>query len=411
MTCEISKALKNLPVYNTLYGDRIADFDLHNNYFTYPTLERKSIVTGFPNNWMSEKLKQAIEAEALEYNASSGTTSERMQIFRSKKWWVGENQRTYKFNKHLNRYLQNKEKKMVLTTAICSNTACYINLPPYHERIIGDTLYLNISADPNSWQKEDILRMINEINTYKPALFDVDPIYLALFLKLKEKFDIKEEIYQPDIIKLTYEYVTHYSRSYIEQYFKNSPTLIIYGSTETGYNLFEREDKKFQHVPDQCYIDFEHIDTDLYFIKITSWKNEYMPLVNYKIGDLARISEENMASNLRRDGTPVIVDRLSGRMHDTLAGRDGKLVAPGDVDHSLSQIKNDILIYQLKFYSSELCHFRYVTIHDHIISLAEEEEIRNSLHQLYGNSLKIEFLHEKSIHPEASGKFSLIKKG
>ena len=409
MIDEISKYIKEIPLYRNLYNKNIEEFDLYSNYWKYPMLERKDIVNNFPNNWVTEQVKLAINNNILEYNTSSGTTSDRIQIFRKHNWWAEENLRTYQLNDKLKKFKNGK--KAVLTTAICSNTACYINIPSIKDRIIKNTLYLNISSNPNTWDKNDVERMIEEINNFKPAILDVDPIYMAILMKKKNIFGIKTQIFKPQIITYCYEYVTGYSRKFIEKYFNFVPTIIIYGSTECGYNLFENEDHSFKRVHDRCFINFLPLKNNIYSVKITSWKNEYMPFINYRIGDLVRISEDYKDKIIEDNNCDEItIEQVCGREKDISFSYKNEIITIGDIDCTLAKLNNDILIYQLKFLSNMICQFRYTTITNDYLSEQQEKDVIEAIKSLYGNELNIKFIFEKTINPETSGKFTIIKK-
>lgn len=98
-------------------------------------------------------------------------------------------------------------EKAILTTAICSNMACYLETPSYEERIIHNTLFLNIHPDPNTWKKTDIERICYEIELFKPLYIDVDPIYLSILLNKISDYGINFQ-YTPQAISLSYEYCT-----------------------------------------------------------------------------------------------------------------------------------------------------------------------------------------------------------
>ncbi|HXW53288.1 MAG TPA: hypothetical protein VEL47_04190 [Myxococcota bacterium] len=411
MPCEISQIVKQIPLYRELYGPSIEAFDLASNYHAYPPIEKSDVARNFPNNWMTESLRAAVKNGEVEYNASSGTTSERMQIVRKPKWWAFENRSTYAFDERLAKLNTDSHRKMVLTTAICSNTVCFAKLPSLEERIMGQTLYLNISPDPNSWQQEDIERMVDEINHWKPHIFDVDPVYFALFCKLKGQFGLRTTIHRPDIIIYTYEYVTRFAKAMCDEHFPYVPTIEFYGSTETGYNLFSTPSGGYFHVQDRCFIDCEHVERDIYSIKITSWKNRFMPLVNYRIKDLCRLSEEEAKPTRERNGQPLRVKQLCGRLFDTAKGRNNSLITVGDIELALSPLALPISLYQLRFLGEELCQFKYVSKNSAPLSQQEEALLREVLIPLLRENTALRFSSEKSISPEISGKFAVIKKG
>lgn len=174
---KIRESIKDIEFYNS-----INDLFINNSLNKLVIIDKSMIMKSFPNKWMSNKIKEAFMCENYESTYTSGSTSERMQIVRPKDWWKGEYKRTANYNKYLMQKEINNWKKAILTTAICSNMACYLETPSYEERIIHNTLFLNIHPDPNTWKKTDIERICYEIELFKPLYIDVDPIYLSILL-------------------------------------------------------------------------------------------------------------------------------------------------------------------------------------------------------------------------------------
>lgn len=159
---KIRESIKDIEFYNS-----INDLFINNSLNKLVIIDKSMIMKSFPNKWMSNKIKEAFMCENYESTYTSGSTSERMQIVRPKDWWKGEYKRTANYNKYLMQKEINNWKKAILTTAICSNMACYLETPSYEERIIHNTLFLNIHPDPNTWKKTDIERICYEIELLK----------------------------------------------------------------------------------------------------------------------------------------------------------------------------------------------------------------------------------------------------
>ena len=136
---KIRESIKDIEFYNS-----INDLFINNSLNKLVIIDKSMIMKSFPNKWMSNKIKEAFMCENYESTYTSGSTSERMQIVRPKDWWKGEYKRTANYNKYLMQKEINNWKKAILTTAICSNMACYLETPSYEERIIHNTLFLNI---------------------------------------------------------------------------------------------------------------------------------------------------------------------------------------------------------------------------------------------------------------------------
>lgn len=377
------KDILKLPIYKNQIG----------KYLT-----KKDIVSNFPHNF---EIKEGIE---YEYATTSGTTSDRMEIIRKPNWWVDEYNRTYSNEKKLKKYLDEKLHKVIFTTAQCSNLVCFVEKPSMEKRTIGTTLYVNNTFNPWDWTKEDIQEIINEINSFKPYYLDADPVYLAIFLYLREKYKIKTKIFTPTIITLSYEYVTNNLRNYISNYFKTD-IRNLYGTTEFGYAFLENENGKMRVCKDLIDLNLLPINDDannnIYSIIIDSYKNEYMPLLNYKVGDLVQATIDEY-ENFKKDG---IVSKMAGREKDLI---DDK-ISFSMLDDIVSSVSSKILLYQFYFIDKNICNFKYIMVDDCEMSEIDKECIVDKLKNI-GLNISITFNRVEEISPEMSGKFSIVKR-
>ena len=378
------KEILKLPIYKNQIG----------KYLT-----KKDIVSNFPHNF---EIKDGIE---YEYATTSGTTSDRMEIIRKPNWWKDEYKRTYSNEKKLEKYLDEKLHKVIFTTAQCSNLVCFVEKPSMEKRTIGNTLYVNNTFNPWDWTKENIQEIIKEINYFKPYYLDADPVYLAVFLYLKEKYKIKTKIFTPTIITLSYEYVTGNLRKYISDYF-TTDIRNLYGTTEFGYAFLENENGKMHICKYLIDIKLLPINDDesnnIYSIIIDSYKNEYMPLLNYKVGDLVQATPKEY-KNFNKDG---IVSKMAGREKDLI---DNK-ISFSMLDDIISSVSSKVLLYQFYFIDKNICNFKYITLDDSEVSETEMKNITNKLEDM-GLNISITFNKVEEISPEMSGKFSILKRG
>lgn len=398
----ISDYINNIPLYNALYGKKINDIDFISNLDHLPILERRHIIEGFPNNWMTDDLQHAMQEDRIETTTTSGTSGTRIQIFRKKGWWRDEYIRTYRYSEQLKNFNIGVDRKAILTTAICSNASCYLDFPTYEDRIISNTLYLNLNKDPNNWTKKAIEKMASELNQFKPTYLDADPIYLALFLKMAEDFGITIKTLFPDFISLSYEMTTSYSKRFIKSHL-NSSLGNFYGTTELGY-IYLEHNGKIKHCPELSHVEFMPFceERGIYSLILSSIKNEYMPFLRFKVGDLVKVSPNKATGEME-------INYFCGREKDIVTSLNGYVITPGEIDHALSVLENNILIYQLQFRNNNIL-FRYLTFNNAPLSDKDKSQIASELHALLGKDYDIHFKLERSITPEISGKFSIIKK-
>ncbi len=375
--------------------DEILKLPIYKNLKT-EFLMKKDIVTDFPHNF-------GIKDDGnYEYATTSGTTSDRMEIIRKPKWWQDEYKRTYSNNEKLNKCFKEQLHKIIFTTAQCSNLVCFVEKPSMEKRTIGNTLYVNNTFNPWDWTKQNIIDITEEINIFKPYYLDADPVYLSIFLYLKDKYKIKTKLFVPEIITLSYEFVTKNTRDYISKKLKTE-IRNLYGTTEFGYAFLENKDGKMEVCKDLLDVKLLPINekNNVYSLIIDSYKNEYMPLLNYRVGDLVSATKEEY-KNFEKD---KVVTQMAGREKDLI---DEK-ISFAMLDNIVNKTTNRILLYQFYFVSDDVCNFKYVTLDNKELTKEEQDTLKKSLESIEFKP-NISFNLVDEISPEMSGKFAIVKK-
>lgn len=391
----MNQAVLNLPLYRQLYKDIDTCVD------PFPFLEKKDLIGGFPKNWMTHLLKAAMDADEIEYTSTSGTSGERMHILRRRGWWHQEYARTYRHHSYLKHFNIGSDKKAILTTAVCSSSVCYLENPNFEQRILSNTLYLNTSADPTCWSVADLKRIVDEIDAWRPVYMDADPIYLALFFAGLNRFNIPLPKHKPELLTLSYELSTSCALNIIRHYW-DIPTHQLFGSTEAGYLYIEDKNgvKRCSDLSSVEYIPFD-VNKNLYSLVVTSYKNEFMPLVRYKTGDIVKLNDA--CKTTEEDATVI---QFCGREGSAITAIQGQIVTQGELDHLLSPYMDNILVYQVVVESDKII-FRYVPLE--VKQPVHTNFITKEIQSLFGFSNVITRL-EQAISPEPSGKFSNLKR-
>lgn len=401
---KIREAVRDIEFYKSV-NDLFVNDDLNKSVI----IDKSMIIKSFPNEWMSNKIKEAFKCGNYESTYTSGSTSERMQIIRPKNWWREEYKRTANYNKYLMLKEENNWGKAILTTAICSNMTCFLETPSYEDRIIQNTLYLNIHPDPNTWKKSDIQRICSEIERFKPLYIDVDPIYFAILINKILDYGISFD-FTPKAISFSYEYCTKNIRKFIESHII-CPIFNLYGSTEIGYILCECECGQMHLCDDLIQVELLPFKNraDLFSLIITSLRNPFMPFVNYKTGDIVKVTSNDQKCGCGLT-TPTNIQWVMGREKDTVCFKK-VVMTYGDLDEIVYSLSNSLIfIYQLIWEeNSEHFIFRYTTFDKKDISYKHKEEFGAKVNEYFGTIISVDFILEQSIRPEMSGKFAIIK--
>lgn len=397
--------VKELPVYTSL----LAGADTWRG--GPPILTKEHIAKGFPENWMTPLLRKALQDREIEFATSSGTTSDRLQILRRKNWWLDEYRRTYRHIPQLEGFLVGEDPKAILTTAICSNAACFLDSPEYEARVHNQTLYLNTTPDPNRWTREDIARIAAELTRFAPVYLDADPIYLALFLHFADRFGIAVSVPALKVLTLSYELVPGLVRTYIEHRL-GIPAINLYGTTETGYLFAEAPDGSLRRCPELSRVELSPFmpDQGLYRVLVTSLKNEFMPLLRYDVGDLVKVDMTHQQVRAHGNGDTAPVRYFCGRVRDVVSTPNGAVLSTGDLDAAVTARGPDILFYQAVLRDDGFVLFRYVRGNGESLSREDESRIRDALAEVTAGDFQAEFARATAIAPEHSGKFAVLKR-
>ena len=188
----------------SIYKNKVAGLDDCLSISDFPLLEKKEIISSFPAAWKNKTLESAIKNNVLELMTTSGSSGNKMSIFRKKDWWSKEYQRISRYHPLLNELYNHNKKKATLTTAICSNTVCFRNNPTVLERTNGSTLHLNYIEDISTLSKAEVERIVEEYNALMPYNLDADPIYLAILITLMTHYKISTRLTSPVFISFCY---------------------------------------------------------------------------------------------------------------------------------------------------------------------------------------------------------------
>jgi phenylacetate-CoA ligase len=189
--------------------------------------------------------------------------------------------------------------------------------------------------------------MAGEILDWAPQFFDLDPVHGAWFALYCERNGIKFPSLK--FILCSYEFVSVTHRKILQRVF-GVPVFNLYGSTETGHLLMENESGEMK--PSLENVFYEIVEPDergVGSLVVTTLTNDVMPLVRYRIGDLAERCDEPSATDYL----------VHGRARDVLLRGDGQRVTTLEVDRCFTGA-DGILHYQLRQNENGDCHLQFI---------------------------------------------------
>jgi phenylacetate-CoA ligase len=282
---------------------------------------------------------------------------------------------------------------VAISSPACNGDITYQGTPSRKRRTLGNTRVLSLSRFPFLLSPDDLDRMVEEALEWDPVFLDTDPVYAAVFALHCERRKVKFQSLK--FIITSYEYTSVLHKRILERVF-SVPVYNLYGSTETGHLMMEQSPGEM--VPSAKVALLNVINEDdrgIGELVVSTLSNDYMPLLNYRIGDL--VERRPRATD---DRTTYI---LHGRAHDTIKAPDGRRITTRDIDQCFVGAEG-LLHYRLHEISSGnfLLTFISESTGD---TKTETRAAAQKLGQLLQPSKEIELKQVKFLLPEGSGKF------
>jgi phenylacetate-CoA ligase len=303
-----------------------------------PFITKQDIRREFPRNFLGESatLDTLLDQEIIELEHTSGTSEERTPLLLPRGWWARQELRALRLNPLVGGALgKNPEaRRVTIGSPVCNGDICYTGTLSRDDRVVGNALYVNLSRYPFLWSDSDLARMAEEAIEWQPQFLDVDPVYGALFALYCERQGIR--LPTLEFIICSYEFVSVTHRRILQRVF-GVPVFNLYGSTETGHLLMENETGEMEASYETACL--EMIDTDkggVGELIVTTLTNPFMPLINYRIGDLVERRETIIGARYL----------VHGRVEDAFATAAGRRVTTWQIDQCFAGL-DGVTHYQL----------------------------------------------------------------
>jgi phenylacetate-CoA ligase len=373
----------------------------------FPFTEKKDIIENFPFNFIDTdkyNFSDLLDSGDVEIVESSGTSEDRIQVFRSKsfhdhwRYLTGKGHRIYQENENL--------RGAILTTLNCSRTQCNLANLTFQERQMGGRLLLNRSKNPSLWTADEYKRILEEIEEYRPHILTAHPVYLMYL----ERWCQSEGVQRPkaEAVFLSYDYAS-LSHIKVAQRWSRTKVFFSYGLTEAFTVAMSCEEGTLHCIPDGCYVEIiengKNVKPgEMGEIVITSFRNEYMPILRYRTGDLAVAGLYENTCSCGRKG--MTITSLEGRLSEVTFSSGGEIISVGKLDRTVSKV-DSIDLYQVEQPSHEDI-FLYLVANENY-NKDKEKELRYLLEELYGIS-NISISQVRHLKPTKTGKYRIVNR-
>ncbi|UNO44406.1 hypothetical protein [Streptomyces sp. MST-110588] len=403
-TAEVVDRIKNIPIYRT---------SIERGHF--PVLEKPEIAHGFPDNWMTPELADALAAGKAEFVLSTGTHHDRMQIIRPPYFLLNSYYRLWSEHPDISGTWHANCQRVSLTTVLATEHVARVNAKkrgaqpdpvpdPEERRLDARTRYLNLRLDPALWERADVERMLAEIRTARAAHpqgwyhLDCSSYHLAHLIRKVTQWGLWDDFPPPASIIHAYEYTPVNVRRFLQQHFA-CPIIDLFGSTELGYMYYSDRQGRYRPYLDGMSVELLPVapGSRIFSLIVTSVRNPYMPLIRYRSGDCVRTL----------DGTPdpERISRFCGREKELLATPHGP-VAHGDLDDCLGGVSPRVFVHQLRVTGEAKAELRYTTFDGAALSAAETARLERAVAELTGRHCRSE--HHSHLPIGKSGKYAWL---
>ncbi len=360
-----------------------------------PFITKREMRAGFPEKFLNSgrTLKTLLAEEVVELEHTSGTSEDRLPVMFGRGWWNAQEECALRLNPFVSRVLDEhpNARRATITSPACNGLTCPTVWQSRSQRTLGNSLFVNLARIPFLLTDAELARMAAEIAEWSPQFLDVDPVHGARFALYCEQQGIRFPSLR--FVLASYEFVSVVHRRILARVF-GVPVFNLYGSTETGHLLMENSAGEMKPSYDTAFLELANADEqDVGELIVTTLSNDYMPLLRYRIGDLAQRQE-------RSYGTDYVVH---GRVRDFLRAGDGRRVTTWQMDQCFAGVSG-IAHYQLRQSLGGDCRLRYVAESGEL----DADSLRTISARL-GLLLKSPVATESvyTLLPEASGKFRL----
>ena len=303
---------REVPLYRDSLGRSGGERPGFGSFQGLPLLGKRDMRNGFPRNFLAgdQSLESLLEKNLVELEHTSGTSEERLPVIFGRGWWNLQEERALRLNAFVAHMLDKHPaaRRATLVPPACNGLTCPTVWMSREQRTLGNTLYVNLARIPFLVSDADLARMAAEIADWSPLFLDLDPVHGTRFALYCEQHGIRFPSLR--FVLCSYEFVSVVHRRILKRVF-GVPVFNLYGSTETGHLLMETERGEMKPSYDTAFLEIVNADEHgIGELVVTTLTNDYMPLLRYRIGDLAERIERPYASDFV----------VHGRSRDALDG-------------------------------------------------------------------------------------------
>lgn len=372
----VNYVLKNTSFYPQYYGMNKVDIRSFEEFRNLPTIEKQIV----RENW--DDFQVEVNEKVFKTH-TSGTTGSSLELRISAKNTAIE-RAGYHFSRDIAGYKQGDKLASFVGRKLMNLDQA---APPFWRHNFYDNQLLF-----SNWHITDdsLPYYIEKYNKYKPEYVNGFPSFLYLFGEFSKRKNLK--LHQPKAVFTGSETLMPYQREVIEKAF-GCKVFDHYGTAE---HLV---------VAHQCKNGNYHLREELGYLEIiegevygTTFHNTAMPLIRYRIGDLAEMGKEQCSCGL--PGRVIL--NLEGRKDDIIISRKGRKY--GRISRIFQETTN-VKEAQVIQESLDMLLINIVPQDKESFDL---KEVEASVYEKLGADFQIKFNILESIPRTKNGKFRFV---
>lgn len=392
----------------------------------FPVLGKSDISRGFPDGWMTPRLRAALESGEAEFAYGGGADHGRTRIVRPASFPLRSSYRLWSAHPDLAPTWHQGCRRVFLTSvpstepgvratgAVGGRTG-----PRGGSRRRGEsprgpgagrpdrrTVRFGLRLDPERWGRGDVEHMLAAIRSEQRAHhrgwyhLECSGIRLAQLVRKALAWGLWDRFPRPATVVTAYEYTPVNVRRYLERQL-GCPVVELVGSADLGCLYYSDSGGRYHPFLDRLSVELVPLapgtNNGLHGLVVTSVRNPYMPLIRYRPGLCVR--------TLGGGADPTRVVRLCGRESELLPTADGP-VSQGDLDDRLTAVSSRIFLSQLRTTGPREARLLYTTFDGEPLDPARHEALTDSVGDLTGSRCAIE--HRARIPIGACGSYTWL---
>ncbi len=371
----------------------------------FPVITKADLAQSFPESFLTDRVRAALDSGAAQYVWSTGTNHARMQLIRPPLFLLKTYYDVWRDHPEIGATFAAGVPRVSVTTRLATDHVARISesrggaaQDAVRRWLDERTFYVNQDLDPALWPAASVRRMLAEIDEVRhekgSGRYHLDcSSYHAVHLLRAAG----QRFVHPVSAIHGYEFTPRNVRRYLVERL-GCPVIELFGSTELGYLYYGDSRGDYHPHLHGMEVELQPIpgSRGIHSLVVSSIRNPYMPLLRYNTGDCVHT----------RDGSsdPARIARFCGREKELLV-TDGAITSQAELADVVAETDPRVFVYQLRVHGSEAV-LGYTTFDGQPLDRAATKALATAASDL--TRLHVTAAHRVHIPIGPSGKYAWL---